>query len=60
METSAVLLEGAKQLSIQSVGLKEPADGDVVVQVIILEFQPVLKVCYGLVPCRHFQVWAIL
>ena len=33
METSAVLLEGAKQLSIQSVGLKEPADGDVVVQV---------------------------
>ena len=33
METSAVLLEGAKQLSIQSVGLKEPADNDVVVQV---------------------------
>ena len=33
METSAVLLEGAKQLSIQSVGLKEPTDGDVVVQV---------------------------
>ena len=33
METSAVLLEGAKQLSIQSVGLKDPAEGDVVVQV---------------------------
>ena len=33
METSAVLLGGAKQLSIQSVGLKEPTDGDVVVQV---------------------------
>jgi len=33
METSAVLLEGAKQLSFQSVGLKDPTEGDVVVQV---------------------------
>ena len=57
METSAVLLEGAKQLSIQSVGLKEPTDGDVVVQVSHSGISTGLKIYYGLVPCRHSRVW---
>ena len=60
MHASAVLIEGAKKLSLAEIGLKDPegwrcgCSGSA-----ILVFRPAQKNCYGRARCRRFLVWHI-
>ena len=60
METSAVLLEKPERLSLEMVGLKDPARMRSLYGFYILEFLLEQRNYYGRVLCRLFRVWDIL